>query len=62
MSEKVLTVEGYEDIKIDPRKLNRIQLSVMHLEKKNLKTKEYSKSQMITEIMKIIREEVNKNL
>ncbi len=62
MSEQNLIVEGYEDIIVDRVKLNRIQFKIMALEHKNLKTKEYTKSQMITEIMKIISEEVNKNI
>lgn len=62
MSQQNLVIEGYEDIVIDRVKLNRIQIKIMALEHRNLKTKEYTKSQMITEIMKIISEEVNKNI
>ena len=62
MLKKSLTIEGYEDIKVDSGKLNRIQRDVIVLEQKNLKTKELTKSEMRAEILKIIREEVNKNI
>jgi len=62
MSKGHLVIEGYEDIKIDPGKLNRIQMNVIMLEKTNLKTKKLTKSEMRAEILKIIREQVNKNI
>lgn len=62
MSKGNLVIEGYEDIKIDPGKLNRIQMKVIMMEKTNLKTKRLTKSEMRAEILKVIREEVNKNI
>lgn len=62
MSKRSMTIEGYKDIKIDPGKLNRIQMKVIMLEKMNLKTKKLTKSEMRAEILKVIREEVNKNI
>ena len=43
---------------IDPRKLKRMLIMIMGIERKNSKTKQYSDSKMVDKIQKIIEEEV----
>ena len=49
---------GIEKIEIDERKLRRMLMAIVLMEKKNSKTKQFSDSEMVSKIQKIIEEEV----
>lgn len=45
---------------LDERKINRLKLDILRLERDNLKTREYSNDEMVEKIRKLIEEEVKK--
>lgn len=46
---------------IEEKKLNRMKLVILQLERENSKTKERTNEQMVDAIRKVIMDEVNKN-
>lgn len=44
----------------DERKIKRLKLDILRLERDNLKTREYSNDEMVEKIRKLIEEEVKK--
>ncbi len=49
------------EIVLDEKKLNHMKLSILRVERENLKTKERTNEEMVEAIRKIIVDEVNKN-
>ncbi len=47
---------------VDQKKLNLMTHKILHLEKKNAKTREFTRGQMINMIRDIIETEVQKNI
>lgn len=45
---------------VDSRKINRLKIEILKIEKDNMKTKEKTFDSMVDSIKKIIMEEVNK--
>ncbi|MFD1928857.1 hypothetical protein ACFSFY_12520 [Sporosarcina siberiensis] len=57
-----LSTDTKETIELDRIKLNAMKLRVIQLEKVNVKTKKYTKDEMIEQIRNIITTEINKNI
>lgn len=47
-------------VKLDEKKLNRMKVRILSMERDNLKTREYTEGVMIDKIRKVIEEEVKK--
>lgn len=45
---------------LDEKKINRLKFDILHLERENLKTREYTNEEMVDKIRKLIEEEVKK--
>ena len=45
---------------LDEKKINRLKLEILKLERENLKTREYTFGEMVDKIRKLIEEEVKK--
>ena len=45
---------------LDEKKINRLKLEILQLERENLKTREYTFGEMVDKIRKLIEEEVKK--
>lgn len=50
-----------EKVEINDTKLNRIKLSILKLERENLKTRDKTNDEMVENIRRIIMDEVKKN-
>lgn len=49
------------EINIDQKKLNKMKLNILKIERDNLKTREKSNDEMVESIRKIISDEIKKN-
>ncbi len=49
-----------EEYKVDKKSIGRLVNKILMLEKRNLNTNRYTQSEVIDEIAKMIKEEVNK--
>lgn len=48
----------YNNINVDEKKLRKMLMQVILIEKKNSRTKQYSDGEMVNKIQKIIEEEI----
>lgn len=57
-----MNIEQEEKIKLNQKKLSMMKLKIIHLEKKYVKTKFKTRSEVIDQIRKIIIDEAKKNI
>lgn len=45
---------------LEEKKINRLKFDILHLERENLRTREFTNDEMIEKVRKLIEEEVKK--